>query len=307
MARHHLIANDLALFFSATAADFKKKISSRVYAPWHKHTNDKGFRLIHMILIHAIELAKKDDIQKFDWKATFAKLEEAKYEFSSSDYFPDSHLNLFNDAKSVEVYISMITALHMGGIDVDEKDLIKFLKKTRKVNSQITDLFTLMGFDLKSTLIDMSVEQDIATLTNSALESVRFDPNVKLTCYNDEELAARMNEYSNEQQLKMERIRGYLNSTDISEDRAKELYKCFKISYEKMETYPEFKGKYLFDICLDYGMSNWLKTEAFYTDVQVEIIHLLEEKTNIQFIDSHKNKDHAFKNKHAQKRPFWAE
>lgn len=310
MARHHLIANDLKLFLSASANDFKKKISSRVYSPWQKSTDERGFCLIHMILAHAIELAKKDEPQTFDWKSAFAKLEDANYQFSSSDYFPPDFFcswffSLSLDDKAIEVYLAMIKALHVGGIDVEQADLIKFLKKTRHFDAKITDFFTLSGFDLTNTLREISVERDIATLTNSSFERVRFNPEVTITCYNEEQLAAKLVEYKEEQQVKMNNIRSYLDSTQVSEERARELYKCFKVSYEKMETYPEFKGKYLVDICLDYGMANCLKTEAFFTDAQVEMIHLLEEKSNIQFIEPHKNKDHMSKNRNAQRRPSW--
>lgn len=259
MARHHLIDNDLNLFLTTSASVFKKKISSRVSSRWQEHTNNRDFRFIHMILIHAIKLAKEDNTQSFDWPAVFVKLEEANYQFKSSDYFPSGSLDLFEDEYTISVYLSMIQALHVGKINIDQQELVKFLKKTGVIDSAITDFFTLIGFDLKSTLLEVSVEHDISTLTNSSFESVRFNPEITISCYNAEQLAVKLVEYEQLQQIKMKNIKDYLNSVKISEQRAKELYKRFRISYEKMETYPEFKGKFLADICIDYGMALVLK------------------------------------------------
>lgn len=321
MARHHLIDSDLDLFFTEEAANFKKKISKRVYSPWQERANDKWLKFIHMILKHVILTSYNQKSFVYEWKEIFAKLESAGYKFKSSDYFPNTggrQVRVQNNTNNGDYmyvdmfksshYLDMIKTLHAGGVTVDEAELHQFLKKVGIVEKSVTDFFASIGFNLDSVLSEMSVNNDIETLTDSnfdrhlvQLTNTENQENSQL----DERLVDRIKKYLEEQTVKSQRIKAYIESTDISVERAKEMYKKFSVSYSKMETYPEFKGRYLADICISYSCADALKTEAFYMDVQLELIRQLEEKVNIKFLQAHATANHDRLSGNAEKRQPW--
>lgn len=318
MSRHHLIDSDLDLFFTEDAATFKKKIAKRVSSPWQERGNDQWLKFIHMILKHVILTSYTKKSVNYDWKVIFAKLEESGYTFKSSDYFPESRghqVRITTNAKNGDYtyidmlksqhYLDMIKMLHAGGVSVDEADLHKFLKTVGVVEKPITDFFSSIGFDLERVLLEISVDDDIETLIDSNFDRHLTQP----ANQNNRQLDVRFNEkiknYLEEQAVKVQRIKAYIEGTDISVERANEMYKHFSVSYDKMETYPEFKGRYLADICISYHMANALKTEAFYMDVQVELIRTLEDKVNVKFLQPHATANHGRLSENAEKRQPW--
>lgn len=305
MARHHLIDNDVKLFFNEDSKSFKKKISQRVYSPWHTRSSDKWLKFPHMILSKAIS-----DQTTCDWKAIFVKLAESGYVFTSSDYFPDEqgrHIYLMSEDKTTKFkptyfdmfkesnYLDMIKELHLGGITVDENELLKFIKKSKTLDTSVINFFSSIGFNLETTLLENSINKDIETLV--------------IDNYDNEILNGRCNErikiYQEEQLVKSDRIKAYLNNNEISSDRANEIYRCFKVSYPKMNTYPEFKDRYLADICIFYHCAKELRTEAFFMDVQVDLIKLLEEKSSVKFLQDHNKGSHRGIGESAGKMNHW--
>lgn len=318
MSRHHLIDSDLDLFFTEDATVFKKKISKRVYSPWQERSNEKWLKFIHMILKHVILTSYTQKSLTYDWKDIFAKLEAAGYTFKSSDYFPEPsghHVRITTNAKNGDYsyvdmlksshYLDMIKTLHDGGVVVDEAELHTFLKKVGIVEKTVTDFFTSIGFDLETVLSEMSVNNDIETLTDSNFDrhlTQSVNPEIQQL---DARLDEKLKKYLEEQTVKSQRIKAYIEHTDISVERANEMYKKFSVSYSKMEMYPEFKGRYLADICVSYKCAGELKTEAFYMDVQVELIKQLEEKVNVKFLQPHETANHDRLSGNAEKRQPW--
>jgi hypothetical protein len=315
MSRHHLIDSDLDFFFTEDAATFKKKIAKRVYSPWQERGNEKRLKFIHMILHHVILTSYTQKVVIHDWKAIFAKLEEAGYVFKSSDYFPENRGHqvrvqtnkkngdyMYVNMLETSHYLDMIKMLHAGGVVVNETELHKFLKKVGVVDKAVTDFFVSIGFDLEPVLLDMSIDDDIETLIDSNFDRHLLNPsNPNL----DAKASDKIKKYLDEQTVKAQRIKAYISSTEISTDRANEIYKHFSVSYDKMETYPEFKGRYLADICIFYACADQLKTEAFYMDVQVDLIKLLEAKTNIKFLQDHAVGSHRRIGETAGKKNHW--
>lgn len=318
MSRHHLIDSDLDLFFTEDAATFKKKIAKRVYSPWQERGNEKWLKFIHMILHHVILTSYTQKVVIHDWKAIFAKLEEAGYVFKSSDYFPENRGHqvrvqnnnkngdyMYVDMLKTSHYLDMIKMLHAGGVTVDEAELHTFLKKVRVVDKTVTDFFGSIGFNLNTILLEMSIDNDIKMLTDSNFDRHLLNPSNPNVQHLDAKFSDKIKKYLDEQTVKAQRIKAYINSTDISIERANEIYKHFSVSYDKMETYPEFKGRYLADICCFYACADQLKTEAFYMDVQLDLIKILEEKTNIKFIQEHAVGSHRRIGETAGKKNHW--
>lgn len=318
MARHHLIDSDLDLFFTEEAAIFKKKISKRVYSPWQERENENRLKLIHMILKHVILTSYSQKSVVYDWKEIFAKLEAAGYKFKSSDYFPDKigrQVRIQNNTKNGDYmyvdmfkslhYLDMMKSLHESGVAVDEAELHKFLKNLCVVEKSVTDFFTSIGFDLDTVLSEMSVGHDIETLIDSHFDKYVLEPDKLSIQKFDTKFGDKLKKYLEEQTVKAQRIKAYIENTDISVERANEMYKKFSVSYEKMETCPEFKGRYLADICISYHCAGALKTEAFYMDVQVELIKQLEEKANVKFLQPHDKANHYQLSENAEKRQPW--
>jgi hypothetical protein len=318
MSRHHLIDSDLELFFTEDAATFKKKIAKRVYSPWQDRGNEKWLKFIHMILHHVVLTSYTQKSVIHDWTAIFAKLEEAGYVFKSSDYFPENRGHqvrvqnndkngdyMYVDMLKTSHYLDMIKMLHAGGVAVDETELHKFLKKVGVIDNAVTDFFGSIGFDLDTVLLEMSIDDDIEMLIDSNFDRYLLNPSNTNIRQLDAKFNDKLKKYLEEQSVKAQRIKAYIDSTDISIDRANEIYKHFSVSYDKMETYPEFKGRYLADICISYHMADALKTEAFYMDVQVELIRQLENKANVQFLQPHATANHGRLSENAEKRQPW--
>lgn len=318
MSRHHLIDSDLDLFFTEDAATFKKKIAKRVYSPWQDRGNDKWLKFIHMILRHVILTSYTKKSVVYDWNDILAKLADAGYTFKSSDYFPESRghqVRITTNAKNGDYtyvdmlesshYLDMIKTLHASGVAIDEVELHKFLKKVGVVEKSVTDFFSSIGFDLDTVLLEMSVDDDIKTLINSNFDKHLMQPANPEIRQLDDRLGDKIKKYLEEQAVKAQRIKAYIEKEDISVERANEIYKQFAVSYDKMETYPEFKGRYLADICISYHMAGSLKTEAFYMDVQLELIRKLEEKVNVKFLQPHATANHDRLSGNAEKRQPW--
>lgn len=305
MARHHLINNDLELFLTVDAKEFKKKISKRVFSPWHNRSNDNWLRLSHMILNHVITSQKTDKAIAYDWKAILSKLTDAGYVFTSDDYFPDNrgrhvYFNIDGQFSNFDMvkessYLEMIKELHLGGVVINEKALTKFIKSSRSLDADVTEFFSSVGFNLETVLLETSINTDIETLINDNYDNV-----ILKGSSND-----RVRKYQQEQLLKADRIKSYLENTVLSYERAKEIYDCFDVSFPKMETYPEFNGRYLSDICCFYHCANELKTEAFFMDIQVDLIKLLEEKSDIKFLQEHAVGSHRRIGETAGKKNHW--
>lgn len=318
MARYHLIDSDLDLFFTGDAATFRKKISKRVYSPWQERSNDKGLKFIHMLLKHVILISYIQKSFVYDWKEIFAKLEAAGYNFKSTDYFPEQNghqVRITTNSKNGDYsyvdmlksshYLDMIKMLYASGVTVDEAELHKFLKKVGVVEKSVTEFFGSIGFDLDTILVEISVNNDIETLTDSNFDRHLTQPANSDVRQLDDGLVDKIKNYLEEQTVKVQRIKSYIESTDISFGRANEMYKKFSVSYSKMETYPEFKGRYLADICISYHCAGTLKTEAFYMDVQLELIRQLEEKVNVKFLQPHATANHYSLSENAEKRQPW--
>lgn len=313
MARHHFINNDLELFLNADAEEFKKKISKRVFLPWQSSLDENDLIFLHMILARVITDHQLKSSVIHDWKTIFEKLTASGYKFTSEDYFPDVHgrhlyiepaiasgIHSYFDMLNEPQYLEMIKELHASGVAIDEAELHKSLKKYGDVSKIVTDFFSSVGFNLDTVLTEISVDNEIKSLTKSG-----YDASLLNLDNAQKGISKKLDDYKKEQALKSDRIKDYLNTHEISPERANELYKCFSVSYEKMETYPEFKGRYLADICCFYYCANELKTEAFFMDVQVDLIKLLEAKTNIKFLQDHAVGSHRRIGETAGKKNHW--
>lgn len=316
MARHHFINNDLELFLNADAKEFKKKISKRVFSPWQSSVDENDLNFLHMILARVITDHQLKSPVIHDWKTIFEKLTASGYTFTSEDYFPDVHgrhlyikpetpdgIHSYFDMLNEPQYLEMIKELHASGVAIDEPELYKSLKKYGDVAKTVTDFFSSVGLKLDTVLTEMSVDNDIRTLTYDYYDESKLNPDVEYLVTDDsqEKIAA----YEKEQTLKISRIKDYLKKTDVSAERANEIYKSFVVSYPKMETCPEFKGRYLADICMNYALYGSLKTEYFFMDVQLELIKQLEEKTNTKFLQPHEKANHYVLSEMVGKKRHW--
>lgn len=313
MARHHLINNDLELFLTVNAKEFKTKISKRVYSPWYRSSNEKWLSFLHMILARAITDNIANPSIVYDWKGVITKLAESGYKFDSSDYFPEVgsrllHVEIDNVRQHIDMtktthYIEMIKTLHEAGTVVIEADLHKFVKKSVGVDVAVVEFFSGLGFTLDTVLTEASINNDIKTLNYDYYDSAALNPDVDDLEHDDK--LEKLNAYRKEQSLKVDRIKAYFEATAISAERANEIYKSFVISYPKMETCPEFKGRYLADICISYGLSNTLKTEYFFMDVQLDLIKQLEEKSGVKFLQAHNQTNHYNLSEMVGKKRHW--
>lgn len=308
MARHRLIENDLKLFLDSSSEVFKKKISQRVYSPWQNSIDERSLKLIHMILVKVSEDLKNNVKSDFSWLGSLNKLEEAKYIFTSSDYFPDRKEFFYKENTELkDAYISMVEALQDKGVTIDEVLLNKFIKKQGiSIHPEIVQYFKNLNFNIDAVLLEVEVENNISTLIEMGYEYKMLKDKIKeietkelndmksdefhelLSFEDDTKTINDIENYKQRQLKKLEFIRNYLNTTEISKDRALELLKLLRVSFEQMDTYPEYnQNKYKNDILINFFCSSRLKTEAFYSDVQVGFIREIEERYDIKFLEKY--------------------
>lgn len=299
MARYNLNDDDLKFFFETEFDEFKKGISKRVSC-WKTATNSDYKPFLFMLVERVVKSKINNQKLSLDWNFVIEKLIHAKYVFSASNCMPKfKKWHELSNPIFVESYLELLKKFNDYNITFEEKDVVNMYSlQEGNLNSEIIEYFKSIGIYPEKELEEIKINHTIANLLDNNLESLFFkkavrevyadndnytygiDNNIELT---DKEIE-KLDEYRKIQKEKISLIESYIDENEISEEKAKKIFKYFKVSYEKMDSIPVLKNKYFGDILVSLNCSNKLRNEYFYTEEQLYLIKRLENKSNSIFI-----------------------
>lgn len=298
MARYNLNDDDLKFFFETEFDEFKKGINKRV-SYWKTATNSDHKPFLFMLLERVVKSKINNQKLSLDWNFVIEKLIHAKYVFSASNCMPKfKKWHELSNPIFVESYLELLKTFNDYNITFEEKDVVNMYSlQEGDLNSEIIEYFKSIGIYPEKELKEIKINQTIANLLDNNLESLFFrkaikevysDNNYSHKTQHDVEFSneeiKKLDEYRRVQKEKISLIESYMDENEISGERAKVIFKCFKVSYEKMDSIPVLKNKYFGDILVSLNCSNKLRNEYFYTEEQLYLIKKLESKSNSIFI-----------------------
>lgn len=302
--RTHLIDNDITLFLNNSPEHFSNVIKKR-NKTWRTALSDRGpfeqgFNFLDMILF---QLADPSTTQEYSWSEIFEKLESLDFKFEPFHYFPNRDLfTNYHHAMALN-YKELVTQLKNRDIPFEQNSFEEFIKNQKdSVEDSVADLLRTMSPIIDEILLSLKVDKAIKNLTQEAYEIHLINNPSKETkaevtmmalilntgvSFGGESIEDSIKKYQLEQSEKVKFILNYLDTQNISVERAVEMLYLFKpcgaimIDFDRSNRNNNSLNSYFEAVRNGHPLPR-----KYFTTLQLELIDIIESKFNIKVFDN---------------------